>query len=770
MRRPSMLVCVRAAVLALPVFLACASQSNSNGTGNGAAGNNGTGGTGGSNGGGSNGGGTNGGTGGSGNNGSGGSTANGGSTGGSGNNGGSNGGGTTADGGSTSTAPDSGKRVCAVANADVIADFEDDTLTMVAQNGYTGIWYDFADTTGGANNPSILVQETTDPMPVEDGGVCNKYSMHTTGGLGTSGTSGYAGTRGDFLAHQIPAGSTTANTFPPPYSIPSTFDGIQFDVMVGSGGATSLTFEVVTQDTQPVPSGGNVPDASTAALFNNRGWMLLDNPSATQTNGTPINTTWQTVYIPFALLIPDYPPSGCATGVFCQAPPFDPTQALGIQFVENPGESPGASFDLWIDNVAFYSGTQGLTPPSMPNNISPTFADGALGSCTKPTGATGKDLEWAYRNWYSRFVVQVNQGSNSELKIIRPEDNNDTVSEGIGYGMLIAVAMGDQTLFDGLWQYWQDNVTVPNENGSAGGLMTWNNTGGSGSATDADQDAAFALLQAGAKFGNSSINYTASGQGMVATIWDHEIDPNSFLPTGGSNYTTTGAPSGTPTTSGKVTDPSYFAPGYYPTFKANDPQGHAWGTVQTNVYAALENIEKASDGLVPAWCSSTSDTATSGFCTSPAENTSSTDITFQYDAHRVAWRVGLDSCWNGTASAQSVLSSIVDFFNGIAEQTASTGGGIGRVMDLYTITGTSTPTPASGAQPNSMSLIGCTGVGAMANGTSSFANSAWQFVLDMSNRGTLDVATTGTNSGYSYFNATVGLLTLLSMSGNIVPP
>ncbi|HXX69591.1 MAG TPA: glycosyl hydrolase family 8 [Polyangiaceae bacterium] len=766
MRRPSMLVCVRAAVLALPVVLACASKSNSNDSGNGtSSGNNGSGGNGGSNGGS----GGNNGSGGSGNNGSGGGTAgSGGGSGGSGSNGsgGSTGGGTLADGGSTSTSPDSGKRVCEVNDPDVIADFEDDTATMVAQNGYTGIWYDFADTAAGAANPSLLIQQTTDTLPLVDGGVCNKYSLHTTGGLGTSGTDGYAGTRGDFLAHQVPAGSTTANTFPPPYSIPSSFSGIQFDVMVGAGGASSLTFEVVTQDTQPVPSGGTVSDASTPALFNNRGWMLIDNPSTTETNGTPISTTWQTVYIPFALLMPDFLPSGgaCPTGVLCQAPAFDPTQALGIQFVENPGEVEGeeqntsatASFDLWIDNVAFYTGSQGLVPPSMPNNIAPTFADSALGSCTKPTGATGKDLQWAYRNWYSRFVASA---GGSALKVIRPENNNDTVSEGIGYGMLIAVAMDDPTLFAGLYQYWTQNLAVT----GTGGLMTWNNTGGSGSATDADQDAAFALLQAGQKFSNAT--YTSDGTAMVANIWNHEIDPHSFLPTGGSNYTNGGVPDSQTSQAGNVTDPSYFAPEYYPTFGKVDT-AHTWSEVATAVYTALNNVANSSTGLVPAWCTSSSDT-TAGSCTAAGENTGgASDETYQYDSHRVPWRVGLDYCWNGNPSAASFLSKLINFFNGIGGPTGTGGGGVGRLWDQYELNGTMAPN----AQPNSMSLIGCAGVGAMATGTTGFVNSAWQFVLDGSNRALLDVAASGSMSGYSYFNATVGLLTLLSMSGNINPP
>ena len=52
-----------------------------------------------------------------------------------------------------------------------------------------------------------------------------------------------------------------------------------------------------------------------------------------------------------------------------------------------------------------------------------------------------------YNQWKSTFVT----GTGTSTKVIRPENGNDTVSEGIGYGMLIAVYVGDQRLFDGLW-------------------------------------------------------------------------------------------------------------------------------------------------------------------------------------------------------------------------------------------------------------------------------------------------------------------------------
>jgi endo-1,4-beta-D-glucanase Y len=334
--------------------------------------------------------------------------------------------------------------------------------------------------------------------------------------------------------------------------------------------------------------------------------------------------------------------------------------------------------------------------------------------------------------------------SGGGLRVQRPENNDDTVSEGTAYGMLIAVYMNDPTLFAGLWTYWQENET-------AGNLEVWNSTGGSGSATDADQDAAFALIEAGKRWSNSA--YTSAGTTMVKNIWTHEIDPASHLPRGGSNYTGT-------TGSGDLnnTNPSYFAPAYYPTFQAVD-SGHAWtgtGSVTSAVYSALDTLANGTTGLVPAWCSSN--------CTQVGSNGAPTDGIYQYDAHRVPWRVGLDACWNASSSAQTFLTKISAFFAGIAASTGANGGGLGRLVDLYNLNGTT----ASSA-PNSMSLIGSAAVGAMSGSNTSFVNSAWQMLLDGENRATLDVAKAGSQSGYSYYNATVGMLTLLSLSGNFYP-
>ena len=57
----------------------------------------------------------------------------------------------------------------------------------------------------------------------------------------------------------------------------------------------------------------------------------------------------------------------------------------------------------------------------------------------------------------------------------------------------------------------------------------------------------------------------------------------------------------------------------------------------------------------------------------------------------------------------------------------------------------------------------------MGTTNTSFLNAGYQLVLDLLNRGTIGdrLATAmSTKSGYSYFNATVGLLMLLTMTGS----
>ena len=65
-----------------------------------------------------------------------------------------------------------------------------------------------------------------------------------------------------------------------------------------------------------------------------------------------------------------------------------------------------------------------------------------------------------------KTALIVADGTDGSMRVTRPSDGNDTVSEGISYGMLFAVYMNDKTTFDALWKYEQKHLNTH-------GLMNW---------------------------------------------------------------------------------------------------------------------------------------------------------------------------------------------------------------------------------------------------------------------------------------------------------
>lgn len=730
MRRSHCLPVAGLAVLACSRLIACAAGGGNDGGGNpgGGAGN------------GLNG---NGGNVGPGN---GGSTTGNGGTAGNGNNGG-NGtgqggaagiGGARPDGGAGGTPPpplDAGMSMRPAgcpATADMLSDFEEGQGVLVKQGGRTGSWYVFADTLAGTINPMATTPYAASAAPADDmPGSCNQFALHSA----ATGHTQFVGFGATLVPNPMAPNDPTQKQ---PLSLAAA-DGISFKIKSGAGTQRPIWFELLNTETQPPPPDGAGTGATlNVDRFNTRGVLL-----------TNVSTTWQTVFVPFGLLIPRFLPSptgtsGCPTTAKCQAPSFNPLSVLGFQFSVYPDPafiaqaaagSTAGSYDLWVDDVTLYHGDNGLpAAPTTAGAMHPFPHDGMLPSCAKPTGAAGKFLVSAYNKWKSRFVTATNPP-----RVQRPENSNDSVSEGIAYGMLIAVYMNDKVLFDGLWAYWKANSAVTMGTGATQvGLMTWQIPGGSGTATDADEDAAFALLMASRQWGGV---YTAAlATSMLSLLFQTDFDANNSTPKGGSQF--------------PLVNPSYFAPAYYREFAKVD-LGHPWAGVVTRAYQLLGNVQNAANGnatngLVPAWC----DTAN---CTTPAQNMVATDTLYQYDAHRVPWRIGLDYCWNGAAAtgAQAYVNKTTAFFGAL--------NGVARILDIYGLGGTA----GAGAAPNSMSAVGTAAVGAMASGTNAaFVQNAYQLVLDGVNRANLDAAANGMQSGYSYYNATVGLLTLLTMTGN----
>ncbi len=224
----------------------------------------------------------------------------------------------------------------------------------------------------------------------------------------------------------------------------------------------------------------------------------------------------------------------------------------------------------------------------------------------------------AYVKWYTDCVVK--DSSTGYLRVQRPNEPglnlDSTVSEGIGYGMVIAVYMNDENLFDNLWEYEQKHL-------DGSGLMNWyiNSDGtlgpnGGGAATDADEDMAWGLLMAVRQWGTSSTlgSYLSLAVSQINKIYGYVNSAGQTL-TAGDGF-------------GAI-NPSYFAPAYYREFAAATTQS-GWLNVAANCYAILnanlnQGYGNSSNGLDSAWCNNAGVSQNS---------VNTTYIDYQYDACR----------------------------------------------------------------------------------------------------------------------------------------
>lgn len=103
-------------------------------------------------------------------------------------------------------------------------------------------------------------------------------------------------------------------------------------------------------------------------------------------------------------------------------------------------------------------------------------------------------------------------------RVIRTDQGGDTVSEGQGYAMLLAVAVGDRRRFDAAWQWDQQNLQLGD------GLFAYHWSGGrvvdQSSAADADLDTAWALVLASQRFGVPA--YLTDGLRVASAILANE--------------------------------------------------------------------------------------------------------------------------------------------------------------------------------------------------------------------------------------------------------
>ena len=358
--------------------------------------------------------------------------------------------------------------------------------------------------------------------------------------------------------------------------------------------------------------------------------------------------------------------------------------------------------------------------------------------CTYPESYDNAKVTAAYQAWKDATITSDGAGAFARVK--KPDSGSvigSTVSEGIGYGMILAVYMDDQKLLDNLWSYEQLHL-------DGNGLMNWEiapdgtvTSGGSGAATDGDEDMAWALVMADRQWGGKgalSDTYLDIAKKLIDLIWTNEVDhTRGEMLKPGDQWGNV-----------DVTNPSYFAPAYYRVFGQVTGKTDDWNKVVTANYDILEKSlnatsGNANNGLVPAWCDSSG---------KPVVAFSGAPTNFQNDSTRTPFRVGQDYCYFGQARAQSYLAKISSFYASI---------GVAKIVDGYELDGTPKPDKAVGGL-QAASFVGPAGVGAMSDAQyQSFINDAYAAV-----------ATLKLTAGTIYYQKSWTALSLLMMTANLV--
>jgi len=364
------------------------------------------------------------------------------------------------------------------------------------------------------------------------------------------------------------------------------------------------------------------------------------------------------------------------------------------------------------------------------------------GNCTPPAGANPAAARAAYMKWYTELVTS--DGAGGFLRVKRPNSSsavvNSTVSEGIAYGMLLSVYADDQPTFDKLWQYSQlhlgTNKLMDWYIGPSGELL------GSGGASDADEDMAYALIVADQRWGGKgslTMNYIDLAKTQIGKIWQYEVDHtrSEVLKPGDQGF------------DGSVINISYFAPAYFKVFGRVTGQTTNWNNAAKTSYDVIERTLNAqngnmTNGLVPAW------STPAGVPMAPP-NTSMPTY-HQLDSCRTPFRIAVDYCWNAEPRALAYLQKITGFYAGI---------GAGNLVDGYDLNGTPHPQNVTTGGPRAASFVGPAGVGAMATGPT---------YATLRNEAYAGVATLMQLAGSTYYQESWTGLSLQMMTGLVTLP
>jgi oligosaccharide reducing-end xylanase len=150
--------------------------------------------------------------------------------------------------------------------------------------------------------------------------------------------------------------------------------------------------------------------------------------------------------------------------------------------------------------------------------------------------ATHAKIERAFQQLFhgdgqeERVYFETGANANGTLAYITDWANNDVRTEGMSYGMMIAVQLGHRREFDALWNWSKTYMQVTDPKNPSVGYFAWSfNTDGTprstGAAPDGEEYYAMALLFAAHRWGNGKgiYNYQTEAEKILRGMRHHPL-------------------------------------------------------------------------------------------------------------------------------------------------------------------------------------------------------------------------------------------------------
>jgi oligosaccharide reducing-end xylanase len=326
----------------------------------------------------------------------------------------------------------------------------------------------------------------------------------------------------------------------------------------------------------------------------------------------------------------------------------------------------------------------------------------------------------------------------TDMAYVMDIGNGDVRTEGMSYGMMIAVQMDKQEEFDRLWQW--AKTYMYREDGPYQGYFAWHCTPDgrpidTDPASDGEEWFATALFFAAGRWGNGEgiTNYEAEaqailhtmlhkadeGDGIATNMFDPEHKQVVFVPSSGR--------------ASQFTDPSYHLPHYYELWaRWADEDSKFWAEAAIASREFFKKTAHPETGLMPDYAE---------FDGAPADPWDGGHDAFRFDAWRNGMNVAVDYAWFAADEWEVEQSNrLLNFFY---DQ------GIGSYANQYTLDGK----PLSGDHSLGLVAMNATaGLAATTDKTPKFVQELWDACPPAGKR--------------CYYDGMLYLLALLHVSGN----